>query len=123
MKQQTQINKNDKIEVEKFKRLIRDMYRGFPNWQYRKMVEEVVVTEEMRKSLLDSKFLLKEKHVQNGQEYDIYMLGPNALNLVSAWETEDLTKSIKRLTWAVLVMTGISLTLLIIQTLRIFGVI
>lgn len=118
-----QNNKKDKIEVEKFKKLIRDMYRGFPNWQYRKMVEDVIITDEMRKSLLDSKFLLKEKHVQKGQEYDVYMLGPNALNLVSAWETEDLTKSIKKLTWAVFILTGISLSLLIVQTLKIFGVI
>ncbi len=118
-----QSNKNNKVEVERFKKLIREMYRGFPNWQYRKMVEDVIITDEMRKSLLDSKFLLKEKHVQNGQEYDIYMLGPSALNLVSAWETEDLTKSIKRLTWTVLIMTGISLVLLIIQTLKTFGAI
>lgn len=115
--------KTNEIEVNKFKKLIKDMYRGFPNWQYRKMVEDVVITEEIRKSLLDSRFLLKEKHVKDGKKYDVYMLGTNALNLVSSWETEELTKSIRKLTLAVLIMTGISLSLLIIQTLKFFGVI
>jgi hypothetical protein len=120
MKQQN--NNKVEIEVEKFKKLIKEMYRGFPNWQFRKMVEEVIVTEDMRKSLLDSKFLLKETHVAEGKEYDVYTLGVNALPLVSAWETEELTKSIRKLTWAVLIMTGISLLLLVAQTLNIFGV-
>jgi len=113
---------NQKIEVDKFKKLIREMYRGFPNWQFRKMVESVIVTDEMRKALIDAKFLMKEEYVADGNKCDVYMLGPNALSLVSAWETEDLTKSIRKLTWAVIVLTGISLALLVIQTLNIFGV-
>ncbi|MFH1365040.1 MAG: hypothetical protein ABIH28_00455 [archaeon] len=113
---------NQKIEVNKFKKLIREMYRGFPNWQFRKMVEEVIVTDEMRNALIDAKFLMKEEHVADGKKYDVYMLGPNALSLVSTWETEDLTKSIRKLTLAVIIMTGISLCLLILQTLNIFGV-
>lgn len=117
------MKKHTEIEVKKFEKLIKEMYRGFPNWQFRKMVEDVVVTDEMRKQLIDVKYLIKEQHVVNGQKSDVYMLGPNALTLVSAWETEELTRSIKKLTWAVIIMTGVSLVLIIIQTLKTFGVI
>ena len=111
------------IEVKKFEELIKEMYRGFPNWQFKQMVEQVVVTEEMRKQLIDAKILSKEQYFVDARKQEVYMLGPNALALVSAWGTEELTGSIRRLTWAVLALTGISLVLLIIQTLRIFGVI
>ena len=110
------------IEVKKFEKLVKEMYRGFPNWQFRKMVEDVVVTKEMRDQLIDAKFLVKEQHVVDRQKYDVYMLGPNALTLVSAWETEELTRSIKKLIWAVIIMTGASLIIIIIQTLKIFGI-
>jgi len=110
----------NEIEVERFKKLIKKMYRGFPNWQFKKMVEDVVITEEMRRQLIDAKFLLKEQYTINGQKQDVYMLGPNALPLVSAWETEELTKSIIKLTWVIIALTGINLILLIIQTLKIF---
>src|SRR3989344_6513487 len=33
------------IEVDKFKKLIKDMHRGFPNWTYQEMVEKVVITK------------------------------------------------------------------------------
>ena len=46
-----------KIEVETFKELIKEMYRWFPNWQFRKMVEEAIITDEMRNTLIDAKFL------------------------------------------------------------------
>jgi hypothetical protein len=98
----------EKIEVDKFKKLIKDMFRGFPNWQYKGMVEQVIVTENMRNELIKSGYLIKEEHRKDNQDFNIYMLGPNALPLVSAWETEELTKKIKGLTIAVITLTIIS---------------
>lgn len=111
------------VEVDNFRKLIKDMYDGFPNGQVRTIVERVVITEAMRNHLVDTKFLLKESHVVDGREEVWYMLGPNSLALLSSWETEELTKSIKKLTWVVVVMTALSLILLIIQTLRIVEII
>lgn len=116
------MKKNTEIEVKKFKKLIKEMYEGFPNIQFRKKVEDVVVTDEMRKQLIDAKYLVREPYVMNGQESYFYMIGPNALALVSAWETEELTKSIKKLTWAVIIMTGVSLFFIVIQTLKMLGI-
>jgi UDP-galactopyranose mutase len=63
-----------KVEVESFKALIKDMYRGFPNWQYNKMVEDVIKTQKMRDELVSAKFLLKEPHTFQGKEIELYML-------------------------------------------------
>ena len=94
---------HSKVEVESFKELIKDMYRGFPNWQYNKMVESVIKTQKMRDELVNAKFLVREPHVFQGQQTELYMLGPNALQLVSAWETEELSKKVRKLTfWAVI---------------------
>ena len=69
-----------KIEPDKFKELILDMYRGFPNWRYFGMVEKVVVTEEDRNQLEKRGFLIKEKTSEGNR----YALGSNSLVLVSA---------------------------------------
>ena len=98
-------------DINAFKKLIKSMYEGFPNWQYKQMVEQVIVTEEMRKKLIDTHFLVKEQHSVDGQKQDVYMLGPNSLALVSAWETEELTKSIKILTLVVVVLSIITIFL------------
>lgn len=103
---------NQKIEVEKFKRLVRDMYRGFPNFEYKGMVEKVITTEKMREELKKSGFLIEESFVgKDGKSYPMYMLGASALPLVSAWETEDLTRKIKTLTIIALAIAGITLLL------------
>ena len=97
-----------KVEVESFKELIKDMYRGFPNWQYNKMVEDVIKTQKMRDELVNAKFLLRESHIFQGEERELYMLGPNALQLVSAWETEELSKRVKKLTFLAVILASLS---------------
>jgi hypothetical protein len=101
----------EKVEVDKFKKLILDMYRGFPNFQYSGMVEQVVITQNVRDKLIEGDFLLKEKHAREGINYDVYMLGPNALALVSAWNTENLTRQIRILTIIVAAISALSLVI------------
>lgn len=100
-----------KVEVNRFKKLILDMYRGFPNFQYSGMVEQVVVMQNVRDKLIESGFLLREKHAREGIAYDVYMLGPNALALVSAWNTEDLTRQIRILTIIAAAISVLSLVI------------
>ena len=87
----------EKIEVEKFRELILDMYRGFPNWRYLGIVEKVIKTEKDRKQLIKHGFLIKEK-TDKGEQFS---LGPNALLLVNSWKTEALTK---RIYWLTIIM-------------------
>ena len=81
------------IEVNKFKKLVKDMYRGFPNFQYSNEVEKIIVMEEVRDELIKHGFLIKMTPIvnKNGEKLP-YMLGPNSLSLVSAWKTEKLTR-------------------------------
>ena len=104
----------EKIEVEKFKELILDMYRGFPNYRFYGMVESVIRTEEDRKRLIKHGFLIKEKTDKGDQ----YGLGPNSLPLVSARKTEQLTKQINYLTWAILFLSIVILVVTIIGILK-----
>lgn len=85
----------DKIEVNKFRNLILDMYRGFPNWRYIGMVEQVVKSQRDRKSLIKHGFLIRDN--VNGRQ--VYGLGPNGLMLVNAWKTEKLTRYATFLAW------------------------
>lgn len=117
---------NEQVEVEKFKKLILDMYRGFPRWLYSKQVEDIIPTENMRKTLEKHGFLVIEPHGdEKGTNYQ-YMLGPNALVLVSTWETEELaksnvelTKSMKKWTIALVVITIILAIATVVQILPI----
>ena len=93
-------------DVSYFKRLIKAMYKGFPNSRVsEKAVKSIIVTEEDLKSLVKNGFLLEEK-VDGGYQYN---LAPNSLILISSWNVEKLTKII-------LVFGIITSVLLIYQT-------
>jgi len=91
----------EEIEVENFKALFLDMYRGFPRWLYGKQVEDIIPTKRMREELERRGFLVIERE-QRGFKYS---LGPNALLLISAWGTEKLTLHIMVLTLFVVGLT------------------
>jgi len=109
----------EEIEVEKFKWLIKDMFRGYPNYRYFKIVENIIKTEESRNDLIEAKILISGKYRdEQGNAQDGYSLGANALPLVSAWNNEELakdtrnfTKSINNLTIWLLFLTGITVLL------------
>lgn len=106
----------DEIEVEKFKKLIKDMYRGFPNFVYKGMVEKVIIMDNVRDKLEEANFLIKEKHADGkGNSWDEYMLGPNALMLVSTWKSEELNQNIEWLTKILLAIGALTIFLIITQ--------
>ena len=98
----------EKIDADKFRELILDMYRGFPNWRYSGMVEAVVKTEEDRGQLVKYGFLTKEKIYEAKRTRDQYGLGPNALPLVNSWKIEELTTTI-------IILTIVMILLMLVQ--------
>jgi len=108
------------IEVRKFKKLILDMYRGFPNWRYHGMVEKIIKTEEDRKQLIDQGYLIREPNLG---KYT-YGLGANALLLVNAWKMEqgskltaELTKGIYTFTIFLIAIALLQIVLMLINSL------
>jgi len=101
---------NKRIEVEEFKKEWRNLHKGFPRYLYSEKLEQIVPTEEVRKSLIKHGFLLKCIPIQNedGIKHP-YMLGPNSLALISSWNTEDLAKDTKFLTKVVIFLTSLSI--------------
>lgn len=95
-----------------FKRLIKAMYKGFPNSRVsEEAIKSIVVTDEDRKFLVEHGFLFREP-TDKGFDYG---LGPNALTLLSAWKIEKLTENIKWLTKILLVFGAITIVLMLTQ--------
>jgi len=79
-------------ESQKIKELFLDMFRGFPNYRYRKdLIENVIITETDRKELINCGYLLKEPI--NGTY--TYRLGPKVLPLISTWKTEQVNEKFR----------------------------
>jgi len=99
-----------KQEVNKIKELFLDMFRGFPNYRYRKdLVENVILSETDRKELISQKVLLKESRDNNYT----YRLGPNALPIISAWKSETINSTLVRLTWILVFFSLLTIVLMI----------
>lgn len=104
----------EEIDAEKFKTLILEMYDGFPNLIVVGKVEQVVRSDNIMRKLLDSGYLVRDTTLENGVKSVGYFLGPAALPLVSAWKTEELSRSIKRLTFYVIGLAVAAMVLSII---------
>lgn len=96
----------EKLEVSKFKKLIKEMYKGFPNYYYFGMVEQNIPNEEIREEVIDQKILVKLKGKHNDKQ-DKYILGMNGLNLVNSWKNEELANRMKNLTWVLVFLTAV----------------
>lgn len=93
-------------ECEGFKKVILEMYNGFPNVTHFDKVEKAVISSEMRDKLVEKDYLIKETYIDmQNKSHTGYMLGTNALPLVCAWKNEELTKQIKYLTIAITFLT------------------
>ena len=90
------------IEKE-FKDIMLGLYQLFPNSRFDESYfkNKISITDTEMKQLIEKGYLCREKV---GNKYT-YSLGVNGLNLISAWKVEEMTKSIKRLTWAIVLLT------------------
>lgn len=99
----------------KFKDLIINMYKYFPDSRYSNLiVHKIIKTEKDRLSLVNQGYLIVEEHSDRANKF-WYGLGPNGINLVNAWKTEKLTNEIKILTKALLLLTGVLVVLTVLQ--------
>jgi hypothetical protein len=106
-------------QPKKFRELIKDMYKGFPNLRvHEDRIKEVVITEEDRTALVDHGFFIRELHSSGGKEYYEYALGPNSLNLISAWKTEELNETIIKMNVAVVLLASLTVFVSIVNALR-----
>jgi hypothetical protein len=97
----------NEIEVNKFKKLILEMFDGFPNLIVVGKVEQVVKNDDMIVKLLDAGYLVRDTTIENGVKQVGYFLGPGALPLVSSWKSEELTDKVKKMTYTLLLLTFI----------------
>jgi hypothetical protein len=100
-----------KTESRKFKELILDMYRGFPRWYYVGMIEPFIPLATDRENFVRLGFLIQKE--VDGKT--VYGLGPNALSIVSAWETEHLTRQMHWLTWVMVVLAVLQAIFILAQ--------
>jgi len=120
MKKFNQTKLEERLEATKtFKELILYLYETFPNGALiEDEVRKIIVAEQVRDSLEESHFLIKELTMNNGKKEYRYSLGPSSLALVSSWKSERLTKKIKELTYWMIGLTILNITLVLIQVLK-----
>lgn len=106
-------NKKSEVEVENFKGLILDMHKGYPKWSYDAEYVEREIPKFQIKILRKEGYLIYLEDTEN-KEKKYYMLGHSALSLVSSWKTENMTKSVRTLTWVLVVLTFVLIILTII---------
>ena len=105
-------------QTEKFKWLIKEMYKRFPNIRISEnRIKEVIVTKEDRDSLVQHGYFIREPMVSGDEEGFQYGLGPNSLNLITSWKNEELTKKIVFLTVAFLTVGVLTLFATIVNVL------
>lgn len=78
---------------EQVKKLFYALWKNFPNGLIQKKINETIVKGDVRDHLVKHGFLYKEEFVWNGKKVEYFGLGANGLSLISAWETETLTRS------------------------------
>lgn len=101
------------VNNRQFRRLIFSLYRMFPNGQISKdLLKKTIKNEKMIEGLIDAQILLTD-YPNTDKEW--YMLGPNALPLVSAWESEKLAIRIKFLTLGIMLLTIVMITIALLD--------
>ncbi len=84
------------VEVEEFKKLVKEMYRGFPNYGYWNIDK---INKTMMKHLENTKFFIKGKYKdKDGSIKNGYSLGVVALPYVNSLKAEESNDIIKSLT-------------------------
>jgi hypothetical protein len=97
--------------VEKFKDTIIDMHRGIPQFYYYGYLEKLIPNKEIRDYFFKKDVFVKSK-TKGANNQDQYFLGVNGIILANnykseiiAEETRRLTKTMKRLTWVIAILT------------------
>ncbi len=112
----------DKIEFEEFIKLVKDMRRGFPRWEYRDL--ENKFTDSQLGMLIKEGYLVEMEPSSDGDgtKHRHFILGSSTLTLISGWETEKLniqlfkfTTKLHKLTLILVVLGGLAITTGLLQ--------
>ncbi len=102
----------DRKEDDNVKKILLSMYANFSG---------NFISSDYIKSEIENPFVIQslvENHYLEPMGEKDYSLGANALPLISAWKTEELTKKITALTILVVILTIIMAMISIIQMLK-----
>ena len=109
--------KIDEDIVEKFKKIIIDMHRGIPQFYYYGYLEKLIPNKEIRDYFFKTGVFVKSNSKEKNKQ-DRYFLGVNGIILANNYKSEELSKTIKRLTWFMAVLTFINLVASIILIIK-----
>jgi hypothetical protein len=83
-----------------FRRLIEELYRGFPRLALREdEVRKVLLAENQINQLVEKGYLVREPYAEDGRTVYRYMLGANSLSLVASRRAEKLNAILVALTF------------------------
>ena len=89
---------------------------AYPNWGFHGYFEKLVPSKAIRDKLCEEKIFI---HLgQNSDGYDVYTLGAAGIQLVSSWQTEELTRDVHAWTGYIFRLT---IFLVIIGLLQLFA--
>ncbi len=123
MKSKTKFKQTEIGKIKTFNDLVIYLYKTFPNGELSEdKVREIIVAKHIRDSLVENSFLIRESLFTNKKGKYYYSLGPNLLALVSSRKNEELAEKIRKLTYWIMGLTIVNVVLVLVQTLKIFGV-
>lgn len=96
------------------KYLFYSLYKAYPNGELSELwIKDLIKSDPQRKALLEGAFLVREKKTfgPTDEEYFVYGLGPNGLNLISMWNVERMTKWVVALAITTIILAAISIFL------------
>ncbi|MBS3080904.1 hypothetical protein J4221_05510 [Candidatus Pacearchaeota archaeon] len=112
-----------KLSIKEFKKMIKDMYRGYPNYKYMGFIEEVFGSKIL--DILEADGIIvrvgeiESTEIERKKEHEgikigssAYRLGARGIELVSQWNVEKLTRWITALTIGLLFIGTVQIILL-----------
>ncbi len=76
---------------------------AYPNWGFHGYFEKLVPNKAIRDKLCEEKIFIHLGKQSDG--YDVYTLGAVGIQLVSSWQTEELTRDVHALTTHIFKLT------------------
>ena len=101
-----------KIIIKDFKKIIKDMYKGYPMYYFYGALEQKFGRKEIIPILEDAN-IIRRVDINNLDGKTRYILGIEGLKLVEHWSIGTLTKWIIILTVGLFIIGGIQIVLLL----------
>lgn len=108
--------KDELTDLKDFKSLLNEMYETYPNtFSSEELVQPIIRSEEVSNKLVEHGILYSYISNDQGKKRYFYGLGPNGLQLISAWKTEELTRRMTALTFLITVLSILTAMIALIK--------